>query len=313
MPLHLGRSSGEHQDQTREARRFLNEHVRNDWSYPDAPHILPFDYPTSSSAPPSSATTPPQQQDAVSQVNAHIGAPTTPIADFTPTGWRERTYSDGEDSASSDNESTTAYETPDSVGSTLNDRKARRRRRRQQRLEEEMTWNIGLAHWSAQRNAWTGAQQRTPSEASSSRPTSSHTSSQPSTPTTPANTTTTTNPGAQPDTSLLLPLAPQILPNHPIRARMTPQTHAQIYTKIILQGRTPSIPINLQDITNSLIHGWKEEGNWPPKPAPPEASFTTRREKGHPNLRKGVQAVGRVLGFGGPGVPVEAGSGKGQV
>lgn len=303
MPLHIGRSSGEHQDQLREARRFLQDHVRNDWSYPDAPHVLPFDYPTSSTA--GAAPEPSRQGDATAQVNAHIDSrpttTTTPLSNFTATGWRERTYSDGEDSDSSDDAATPVYETPDSVGTSLSDRKSRRRRRRQQRLQEEITWNIGLAHWSAQRNAWTGAQQRDDSNTSDPKP---H----------PVSHTSADQTGALPDTSLVIPVAPNILPHHPVRSRITSSTHGEIYTKIILQGRTPSIPINLQDITNSLIHGWKEEGNWPPKPTPAEASFTMRRgdARGHPHLRKGVQAVGRVLGFGSPGVPVERVKGEGQ-
>lgn len=36
--------------------------------------------------------------------------------------------------------------------------------------------------------------------------------------------------------------------------------------------------INLYTQTNSLILGWKNDDQWPPKPARPEPMFTTRRK-----------------------------------
>jgi hypothetical protein len=311
MPIHLGRSSGDVQDQTREARRFLQDHVRSDWSYPNAPHVLPYDYPTATSF----VSTPPQQ-DATSRVQTHVtshattsNTTRTPLG-FTPTGWAERTYSDVESSDDADtsiNAPQPVYETPDSVGSTLAERKRRRHLRRQKRLQDEMAWNIGLAHWSARRNTWTCAQHGASTTIS-----------------TPTESTTTRLPIQ--DSDLLLPLPTPILPNHPIRNNVTSHTHGEIYTKIILQGRTPSIPLNLSDVTKSLIHGWKEEGNWPPKPTPAEASLVKKKKGGEEQggggggggdrkmLRKGVAAVGRVLGLrGGPGVPVEPGKGQGQI
>lgn len=70
--------------------------------------------------------------------------------------------------------------------------------------------------------------------------------------------------------------------------------YPEIYNKIILQSRTPSIPINLLTLINALVQGWKDDGEWPPKPGPLEKSFT-RKKGGDGSLRSGVKAVGRVL------------------
>lgn len=68
------------------------------------------------------------------------------------------------------------------------------------------------------------------------------------------------------------------------------------------------MPINLAHIIRASVHGWKEEGNWPPKGTMPELPLGKKKNKSatdtntdtprHPHLRKGVQAVGRVLGLG---------------
>ena len=35
---------------------------------------------------------------------------------------------------------------------------------------------------------------------------------------------------------------------------------------MVVQGVTPSIPINLKDVTRALVEGWKRDDAWPPKP-----------------------------------------------
>ncbi|KAI5201214.1 hypothetical protein AUEXF2481DRAFT_3884 [Aureobasidium subglaciale EXF-2481] len=282
----LGRPSSDQAEQLRQTRNDLRQKVRNDWTYPNAPHVVPDHY-----AAPSAAATPStlhmstSTQDARDHVNSHIAANITaydpPLDNHTSDDWVERYYSDGEDSASDKDDKTPRFETPDSVGTSLEERKRRRRARRQQRYEAEMAENIGLAHWSAQRNLWTGARPRTAE-----------------------NQTSSTALGAIPDANLLIPKALPLLPaDNAVRSRITTNTYSDIYTKIILQGRTPSIPINLSDITRSLVHGWKEEGNWPPKPTPAEASLV----KKHPHIKGSLKKMGKIFGLGGPGVPVEKG------
>lgn len=282
----------------------LQQKTRNDWDYPSAPH----------------PNTPAAKGDAKAAVTAHVvdtGAAQETQLDFEPAGWRERAYSDNETTESEAEDSSNGILSmikrrppppPPISPESLAERKHRSMRRRQDRFEEEMTWNIGLAHFSAQRNAWTAARTR----ASGIPPTHEIRTSQEEA-TTDANATTsaptpTTIPIAE-DAGVHLPIAPRLLPDHPVRARITPSTYSEIYTKVIIGGRTPTVPINLQDCTNALIHGWKEEGNWPPKTAEAEPSVTRKKEGNtatttatatgspgrHPHLRAGVHAVTKVL------------------
>ncbi|KAI9666951.1 MAG: hypothetical protein M1831_001456 [Alyxoria varia] len=39
--------------------------------------------------------------------------------------------------------------------------------------------------------------------------------------------------------------------------------HTSIYSKVILQSLTPSVPINLQVLVSALVSGWKRDGEWP--------------------------------------------------
>lgn len=83
-----------------------------------------------------------------------------------------------------------------------------------------------------------------------------------------------------------------MLPNHPIRRRITPALYPEIYSKIIVSGRTPSVPINLLTLTRALVQGWKDDGEWPPKQGPVEKSIGRRKGTGESVVRR---AVGKVL------------------
>lgn len=320
MVLLPGRVSNEQTEQVRKCRAWLLDNIRNDWSYPNAPHPLPSSHSVATlPATSNSGTASDAPQDARDLINQHIRQTSTAsneqLADRPPIGWRERYYSDGEDSASDNDDDNTppAFDTPDSVGTDLEARKQRRRQRRQQRFDDEMKENIGLAHWSAQRNTWTGAQSRTVAiqVAPATEPVSSQLQS-PQTPS-PAATTNASSTLAEaiPDTDLKVPVTQPLLPDNAIRSRITTNSYSDIYTKIVLQGRTPSIPINLTDMTRSLVQGWKEEGQWPPKPTPAEPSLV--KKNGHPNIKGGLNKLGRVFGLKGQGLPVEKGPSQGQV
>lgn len=279
----------------------MQEKVRNDWDYPDAPHP---DTHTSSHDNAKAAVT-----AHVSDSNATQGA----ALEFEPTEWRARIYSENETSGEEAEVQTSFFsrarprsrpETPETA-EAIAEKKQSRKRKRQERLEEEMAWNIGLAHFSAQRNAWTAArtQLETPEQA-----TSDHLDA--------LNIDGDQNPkqlAVAEDATVQLPVAPRLLPNHPARARIAKNNYGEIYGKVILQGRTPTIPINLQDITNSLIHGWKEEGNWPPKQAPPEPSVGKKKSEvgspKHPHLSRGVSVVSKVF-HGLTGGPIDGSPGK---
>lgn len=236
-------------------------------------------------------------------------------------GWCERTYSsvdsaESEQSASESKAAVTSssykYESPDDIGAVLAARGTQRKQQRQQRLQEEMEWNAGLAHFVARRNAWTGARvAETDTDTHEGAVSAVQNGDMLSRTSEQARTQDGT--GREP----LLPIPPPLLPSHPIRTRINPNTYGEIYSKIIIQSRTPSVPINLSDVTGALVAGWKESGEWPPKPSLPEPAIAGRRKNAegeiggkHPHLRKGVQAVGRVLGLSGSssvGTPETAG------
>lgn len=66
----------------------------------------------------------------------------------------------------------------------------------------------------------------------------------------------------------LIPVAPSLIPaSNPIRASITPAMYPSIYSKVVIQGLTPTVPINLADVTKAMVQGWKSDGQWPPKPA----------------------------------------------
>ncbi|MCJ1299580.1 hypothetical protein MMC08_002372 [Hypocenomyce scalaris] len=189
------------------------------------------------------------------------------------------------------------YENPDSLASVIQSRKRKRRRR----LLDEMRWNAGLQTYVARRDAWTGGITR-----SSPPPSGGHTNR--------AINGDSPSHSPSPDLLELVPLHPPLLPaSNVIRSSITPATYPSIYTKVITQGLTPTIPINLADVTRAMVQGWKADGEWPPKNIavvePPVAKRAKRRSlieglggRGMGILEgvggKGVGKVKRVFGFG---------------
>ncbi|KAL8772493.1 MAG: hypothetical protein Q9209_002445 [Squamulea sp. 1 TL-2023] len=73
-------------------------------------------------------------------------------------------------------------------------------------------------------------------------------------------------------TETFVPIAPALLSpkDHPFLTPITPALYPTLYSKCIVQSITPSYPINLSHIVRSLVQGWKDEGEWPPKSTVPE-------------------------------------------
>ncbi|PIB02265.1 hypothetical protein CB0940_01394 [Cercospora beticola] len=232
--------------------------------------------------------------------------------------------------ATTSKESVYKFDGPDSVGTQLNDRRLARKRKRHQALQEEMEWNDGLAHWTRRRDVWCCArgarevrmlQGHAATADSTTQPegeaveTSSASGTDASSPRTstssvaePEGSTPGSSPSATPEAAVpapsasaipldvLVPIAPPLLPNHPVRRRIRTDMYPEIYNKIILQSRTPSVPINLLTLIHALVQGWKDDGEWPPKAGPIEKSIGRKKGTGHEgSLRQGVKAVGRVL------------------
>ncbi|KAL4938944.1 hypothetical protein BDV06DRAFT_45806 [Aspergillus oleicola] len=65
----------------------------------------------------------------------------------------------------------------------------------------------------------------------------------------------------------MIPVVPSLIAtSNPIRASITPAMYGSIYSKVVIQGLTPTVPINLADMTKAMVQGWKSDGQWPPKP-----------------------------------------------
>jgi len=292
----------------RSAKFSIREKLCEDWEWDPAASLLhrlqdcdPSDH-TNINGDPNSPASPDNDDDTVSDDS------------ITPSNWRER------EPDSSDASSTTTdaahvppsykFDTPDSLTTHILTRK----RARRLALDEEMRWNDGLRTFVLRRDDWTGGRVKIVHHTLPPEPvTLRHPPPSPSTaPTTLAIKTE------------LVPLAPPLLPHtHPIRANINPQTYPSIYSKVVVQGLAPTVPINLADMTSALVVGWKEDDLWPPKnTAVPEAGVAVRRKgrgadggggegrngERERGLAKGVGAFKRALGLGlGVGGTVERG------
>jgi hypothetical protein len=266
------------QTAARAAKRFLEDRVRNDWAYPNVP-----------------------------QAWSASDEEVRNAQDF-----RERYYGESESSDSNNEEEAGPYkfDSPESIGDAVAQTREARRRRRRERIEAEMQENEGLRIWVERRDLWTGAtsvkrygsrrrSDSTPPAAegpseekkmpSLSRPRSSH--------------------SVVLDTFDIVPVAPRLLDTNPIRASITPKAYSDIFQKIVVSSRTPSVPINLADMTKALVQGWKECDEWPPRAGLVDPLIGKKRGitgaamngnhggfmERHPHLEKGVDSVKRIL------------------
>lgn len=289
------------QTAARTAKRFLDDRTRNDWAYPDQP--------------------PPWEHSDEEVRNA--------------TEFRERYYGESESSDSDIEPSTGAskdadhdaykFDSPDAIGDAVGYTREQRRKRRRLRLEEEMAENEGLRIWVERRDAWTGAASARKYNISSPAKLpaiAQHDSgngvadTMQLDPPPPPSITQTTDSGeaakAQVATFDLVPVAPRLLPDNPIRASINPKAYSDIYNKIVTSSRTPSVPINLSDMTRALVQGWKDTNEWPPKIGVVDPLAGRKRGRlssgqgvvggvgqgfiqRHPHLEKGVGSVKKIL------------------
>ena len=228
------------------------------------------------------------------------------------------------------------FDSPDAIESSMLDRRRKRRRI----LKDELEWNRGLQIWSQRRDAWSGARRTGPArrqvaekssrtangakgaddqrhglsingthehDADSSDPVSTSTSRSSLSP--------TSNVGKYPaiaapsssdsEAESLVPVAPPLIPDsNPIRASIGPSIYPSIYSKVILQSLTPTVPMNLGDVTRAIVQGWKDEGQWPPQSTLlPAKDILQSKKKDRPDngekgrVRKGVGAVRKALGL----------------
>lgn len=293
----------------RSAKRFLLSTIRDDWTYPSLEpqpvdgsiHREPLDY----------------------RIREAGSSDPEPLSDEPYDARDPMVFTDSDPYK---------FENPDSVARTIVERK----RKRRGLFKEELAWNNGLKTWVDRRNAWCGAVAQRPQRREASIPDHQENgcessiatdSSIPLSPLSQLSATSSSPPRSAPasmdicvmenpndDQDRLLPVYPSLLPeDNSIRASIKPSMYPAIYSKVVLQGLTPTVPVPLPDLIGTLVQGWKSEGNWPPKGAAPTTSiiqeggrrasellkFRRREnvaaEKGR--MRKGVGAVKKALGL----------------
>ncbi|MCJ1384011.1 hypothetical protein MMC17_007126 [Xylographa soralifera] len=178
------------------------------------------------------------------------------------TKWCER-HSDV--SASSDSCSPDPYkfETPDSIASEVSSRKRKRRRE----FLEEMDWNEGLRIYATRRNDWTGGCVSSKATGATGAVGIETMANQ-------------ANPQEDAVPVEMVPLPPPLIPtSNLIRSSITPASYPAIYNKVIIEGVTPKIPINLADMTQAIVTGWKARGEWPPTSQPIDQATVARKKK----------------------------------
>lgn len=98
----------------------------------------------------------------------------------------------------------------------------------------------------------------------------------------------------------LVPVPPPLVPrSNAVRAAITPDTYPSIYSKIVVQGLAPTMPVNLGDVVRAMVEGWRRDGEWPPKRGggeEGEGRGGLLEEEGR--VRRGVGRVKRVFGMG---------------
>ena len=296
-------------DAARSAKRFLISTIRDDWDFPssdllqaqDPRYRKPLDY----------------------RIREDGSSDAEPLSDEQYDARDPMVFTDTDPYK---------FESPDAVAGTMVERKCKRRRL----LKQELGWNNGLRTWVDRRNAWCGAIGQRPKrwrkKADNTQQNGHGVSipvelpvpfSPPSPPSVSPSSPVDSGPESEddgPPTKLenspepLLPVYASFLPvDNMIRASIKPEMYPAIYSKVVLQSLTPTVPIPLPDMIGALVQGWKSEGNWPPKGAAPTTSiiqeggrrasellkFRRREsiaaEKGR--MRKSVGAVKKALGL----------------
>ncbi|PBP17369.1 hypothetical protein BUE80_DR011859 [Diplocarpon rosae] len=283
-------------------KKYLTERVKNDWKWewptPEHPIGKAAD---SHTEPPELESTAQNTEDIEEDLETHEGS------------WKERDEwlsngSDEEDdmkvplpratasshdtpTPTSKKSSSTAlkFGSPDLAGATFRSTESERKCRRKKRLADELAWNDGMRCFVARRDNWTGARKarRSASELSPAKKT-------------PVRASISSEDGGSSTAieqeeddefwqdDMEVPIAPPILPpENAMRASILPGAYNTIYDKVVVQGLSPSCPMNLKDVTRSCVQGWKRDGEWPPRSSVPD----THKKKG----RK--MSVASLLGF----------------
>lgn len=293
----------------RSAKRFLLSNIRDDWTYPLSEPQTPQE--------------PTYREPLDYRIREEGSSDPEPLSDEPHDARDPMVFTDSDPYK---------FENPDAIARTIVQRKRKRRRL----FKEELGWNDGLRTWVDRRNAWCGAVEKRPgrvkgripnheengcsvSTATNSSMPLSPVSQVSATSSSPVHSASDSEDNRDTDSPVvdqgpLLPIYPSLLPeDNIIRSSIKPAMYPAIYSKVVLQSLTPTVPVRLPDMIGALVQGWKSEGNWPPKSAVPTTSiiqeggrrasellkFRRREnvvaEKGR--MRKGVGAVKKALGL----------------
>lgn len=275
------------QKAARAARRFLSDRVRSDWDWPEVPVCW--------------SASDEEVRGVVEYRERYYG-----------TSASEETETETEAEASA--AGAYKFDSPDSIGDAVEQKRQNRKRKRGVALAEEIEWNDGLRVFVRRRDTWTGAASAKKygmkARGQPSRTDSETTESASSDTLIPPPESSSEHDPADP----IIPLAPRLLAGNPIRASIKPEAYREIFNNIVVTNRTPSVPVNLSDMTRALVYGWKELGEWPPKAGPLDPLAGRKRaapagpktENGHdpflahhPHVKRGVDSVKRILHFNG--------------
>lgn len=270
----------------RAARRFLTDRVRDDWDWPTTPGAW--------------------------------SASDEEVRNITE--FRERYYGTTSpepepESEAGAGEDPYKFDSPDSIGNAVEEKKQKRKRKRREMQEKEMAWNEGLLCFVQRRDVWTGAasvkkygrRDQMAAEAhdhDAAQAPDAHPPPPTETAIPPPDISSVKNDPADP----LIPIALPMLADNSIRQSIKPRAYPDIFNNIVIAGRSPSVPINLADMTRALVVGWKENGEWPPKAGPLDPLAGRKRgplvnvkpENGeflahHPHMKKGMDSVKRMF------------------
>lgn len=235
-------------------RRYLAEKVRNDWS---------FQWPSHPKSPSVSS-----QALSVSDIDSTYDVP-------EEEEWREREewLSDagieiGDDeqdhsilisSPGTATNSSGCSRNIEKTENSLNKKLQEFKRKRKVELQKELAYNDGLRCFTARRDAWTGARVI-------------HKLVSASSPRLFLDQSMKENSGDQIAEihqykleEIIVPVGRLILPaGNFVRSSISPRSYNFIYDKIVLNSNTPTCPINLRDMIQSCVQGWKRDGQWPP-------------------------------------------------
>ncbi|KAI6244968.1 hypothetical protein HI914_06937 [Erysiphe necator] len=131
--------------------------------------------------------------------------------------------------------------------------------KRKLELQKELAYNDGLRCFTARRDVWTGARVvRKLLSASPAKKTLDQSIKENSGDQTAGN-------SLYESEETLVPVGRLIIPaENFVRSSITPHSYSFIYDKIVLNSITPTCPINLSDMIQSCVQGWKRDGQWPP-------------------------------------------------